>query len=200
MLLWLAGDTARAKEELNGMLEREPLFGAPRLFLGETFRIEGDLPGAIREQKKILEQAPGNISAIRNLALAYMQGRQLDKARALLEEKRQLFPGNYLWQATWAFLLALEGKRDEALRAMDEETLKFFDAAIVVTLGAAEFFAVEGDTSKAIEWLDKAVRNGDERAEWFRKDPWLASIREDANFHRILDSIEARRKQRTASK
>ena len=69
-----------------------------------------------------------------------------------------------------------------------------------ITLGAAEFFAVVGDTSKAIEWLEKTVRNGDERAEWFRKDPWLASIHEDANFHRILDSIEARRKQRTASK
>jgi tetratricopeptide (TPR) repeat protein len=196
MLLWLSGDNPRAKEELNGMLEREPLFGAPRLFLGEALRLDGDLPGAIREQKKLLEQAPGNISAIRYLALAYMQGGQLDEARALLEQKRPLFVGNYMWRGTWAFLLALEGKRAEALRTMDEETLKFFDAAIVVTLGAAEFYAVAGDKSKAIEWLDKAVRNGDERAEWLRKDPWLASIRQDPNFERILGSIEARRKQK----
>jgi len=196
ILLWLAGDTARVKVELNGMLEREPLFGAPRLFLGEALRLEGDLPGAIREQKKILEQAPSNISAIRNLALAYMQGNQLDEARALLEEKRPLFPGNYMWRGTWAFLLALEGKRAEALQVMDEETLKFFDAAIISTLGAAEFYAVVGDKSKAIDWLDKAVRNGDERAEWFRKDPWLASIRQDPRFQQIVDSIEARRRQR----
>jgi tetratricopeptide (TPR) repeat protein len=194
--LWLAGDNARARRELNDMLEREPLFGAPRLFLGETLRMDGDLPSAIREQKKLLEQAPGNISAIRSLVLAHIQGGQLAEARALLEQKRPLFVGNYMWRGTWAFLLAVEGQRAEALRTMDEETLKFFDAAIIATLGAAEFYAVVGDKSKAIEWLDKAVRNGDERAEWFRKDPWLASIRQDPNFERILGSIEARPKQK----
>jgi tetratricopeptide (TPR) repeat protein len=194
IVLWLAGDTARVKQELTGMLDREPLFGAPRLFLGETLRLEGDLPGAIREQEKILEQAPRNISAIHYLAIAYMQGGQLSEARALLEKQRPLFEGNYLWRGTWAFLLAMEGKRAEALRTMDADTLKFYDAAIVVTLGAAEFFAMVDDKAKAIEWLDKAVRNGDERAGWFRKDPWLAGIRQEPEFERILGSIEARGK------
>jgi len=124
-----------------------------------------------------------------------MDGRELDKARTLLEEKRPLFPGNYLWKAMWALLLAREGKREEALQAMDEETLKFLGTAFVVTLGAAEFCSLLGETSKAIEWLEKAVRNGDERAEWFRRDPSLENIRQDPRFRRIIDSIEARRKQ-----
>ena len=87
-------------------------------------------------------------------------------------------------------------KRDEALRAMDEGTLKWADADFFVTLHAAEFYAVLGDTSKGIEWLDRAVRKGDERVEWFRKNPRLASIRNDPSFQRIIDSIQARRKQR----
>ena len=79
---------------------------------------------------------------------------------------------------------------------MDEETLKWADANFFLTLHAAEFYAVLGDTSKAIDWLDRAVRKGDERVDWFRKNPRLASIRNDPGFQRIIDSIQARRKQR----
>jgi Tfp pilus assembly protein PilF len=196
ILYGLSGQNSAAKEELRSMLEREPLNGAARMFLGETLRLERDLPGAIREQQRVLLQAPGNISAVRYLALAYMDAGDLDKARSLLEEKRALFPENYLWRATWALLLALEGKREAALRAMDEETLKFLGAAVVVTLGAADFYGVVGETSKGIEWLERAVRNGDERSEWFRQDPWLASIRQDPRFKPIIDSIEVRRGKR----
>ena len=194
ILRQLAGQNAAAQEDLRIILDRDSLNGPSRMFLGETLRLEGDLPGAIEQQQKVLQQGPGNISAVRYLVLAYMNAGELDKARGLLEAKQSMFPGNYMWRATWALLLALEGKRQEALQTMDEETLKFLNAAVVVTLGAAEFYAVLGDTSKALEWLEKVVRNGDERVEWFRKDPLLASIREDPRFHQIVDLIEARRK------
>ena len=203
-LLWSAilhhldGQNAAAKEDLRSILDREPLNGPARMFLGETLRLEKDLPGAIQQQQKVLQQAPGNISAIRYLALAYMNGGNLDQARSLLEEKRPLFLGNYMWRATWALLLAMEGKRSPALEAMDEETLKFLGTSAVVTLGGAEFYAVLGESAKAIEWVGKAVRNGDERAEWFRADPLLASIRQDPRFQRIIDSIESRPKPQPA--
>jgi hypothetical protein len=90
--------------------------------------------------------------------------------------------------------LAREGKKAEALQAMDEETLKFLGVAFTATLQGAEFYAQIGDTAKAIEWLEKAVRNSDERADWFRKDPLLANIREDPRFQRVVESIEAHRK------
>jgi hypothetical protein len=51
----------------------------------------------------------------------------------------------------WALLLTREGKRAEALQAMDEETLKSLGAALVVTLQAAEFYSALGESSKAIE-------------------------------------------------
>jgi tetratricopeptide (TPR) repeat protein len=121
---------------------------------------------------------------------------ELNKARNLLEEKRALLGNNFNWRLAWALLMALENRREEALRAMDEETLKWADANFFVTLHAAEFYAVLGNTSKAIEWFDRAVRKGDERVEWFRKNPRLASIRNDPSFQRIIDSIQARRKPR----
>ena len=190
ILFWLSGANTEVKKLIADVLKREPLMGASRMFLGETLRTEGDLPGATREQQKVLEQAPGNISSIHYLAFAYMDAGEFDKARNLLEEKRPSFGKNYMWRLTWALLLAREGKRDEALQAMDDETLKFAGAVFLVTLDAAEFYAVLGDKSKAIEWLEKAVRNGDQRVEWFRSDPRLAGIRQDPRFGQIMDSIQ----------
>jgi Tfp pilus assembly protein PilF len=198
ILYHMAGQNAAAQTELRIILGREPLQGAARMFLGETLRMERDLPGAIQQQHQVLQQAPGNISAVKNLALAYMDGNELDKAHSLLEEKRALFAQNYMWRATWALLMALEGKRDAALQAMDDETLKFLGVAVVVTLEAAEFYATLGDRTKAIDWLEKTVRNGDERVEWFRADPLLASVRDDPRFQQIVGPIEARRKSQRA--
>jgi len=196
ILNYLTGQNASAKEDFRFILDHESLNGAARMFLGETLRMEGDLAGDIQEQLRVLQQAPGNISSIRNLTLAYMDAGELDKARSLLEEKRPMFSGNYIWRSGWALLLAREGKKAEALKAMDEETLKFLDVAFVTTLEGAEFYAEIGDSTKAIEWLEKARRNSDERVDWFRKDPALANIHQDPRFQRIIDSIKTRHTSR----
>ena len=191
--LWLSGDVVGARQEFRTALDLRPLFGVARMFLSNTLREEGDVPGAIREMEKVLEQAPGNISAITSLASFYLDVGDVDRARTLLESKRAVFAGNYLWRQERALVLALEGKRQEAIQTMDEETLKFAAAAFPSTLNVAEFYAVMGDTSKALDWLGRAVRNGDERTAWFRKSPRLASLRDDARFERILASVESRR-------
>jgi len=166
------------------------------MFLGETFRMDNDLEAAIREENKVLELAPDNISAVCWLSLALMNRGSLDQTRELLNAKRASFETNYLWRSLWALMLAVEGRREEALASMDEGNLRFLGASFVVTLMGAEFFALLGDSEKSIEWLDRAVRNGDERIEWFRKDPWLASVRKDPRFQRLIDSVESRRRER----
>jgi serine/threonine protein kinase len=201
-LLWRAilymqeGQSEKAKELILRSLEREPLFGAPRMIFADILRTEGDLDGAIREQQKVIEQGPSNISAIRWLARAYLDAGALDKARATLEESRAAFERNFLWRAAWALLLACEGKRTEALEAMDAETLKIAKFVFGETVNVAEFYAMLGDTTTAIEWIEVAVRSGDERIEWFARDRRLASIQQDPRFRRIVQSIESRRAHR----
>jgi hypothetical protein len=60
----------------------------------------------------------------------------------------------------------------------------------------AEFYAVLGDRAKAVEWLDRAVRAGDERADWFERNPLLANIRQEPLFRQIVDGIRYRQEQR----
>lgn len=193
--LWLSGDSASAQREFRVALDLRPLFGPARMFLGSALRDEGDVAGAIRELEKVLEQAPDNISAMSMLAPMYLDAAEPGKARTLLEARRSVFSSNYLWRQSWALLLAVDGRSEEALQALDEETLKFSAAAFPSTLKVAEFYAVMGDSSRALDWLERAVRNGDERTDWFRRSPRLASIRDDQRFARIIASVEARRKR-----
>ena len=101
-----------------------------------------------------------------------------------------------MWRHAWAIVLAAEGKREEALQAMDEGTLNLKVARLTwaVTSTTADFYALEGDHSKAIEWLQLAIARGDERVSYFRSNRRLATLRDDPRFQSILKSVEARRK------
>ena len=192
----MSGEYASAKELVNQLLERDPLFFPARMCLGDILRLEGDIDGAIREQGKLLEQDPRNIYAAQKLARAYIDRNDLPAARRRLESLSSDEQQGFEIKLTWALLLALEGKTQEALARMDEESLKYVALAPGSTSVAAEFYAIMGDPQISLDWLEKAVRNGDERDAWFRRDPLLAKVRDLPRFRQILDSIEFRRKSR----
>jgi Tfp pilus assembly protein PilF len=195
----LSGDYARAMDLLRQVLERDPLLFPARMCFADLLRLEGDLSGAVRELSKILEQDPQNIYAHCKLARAYFDMSDLIRGRQVLGELSSEVQSNYDVRMTWALLLALEGKLAEALEKMDEETLKFGALTVFSTSTVADFYAVAGEPEKALDWLERAVRNGDERAEWFRRDPLLAKIRDLPRFRQILESIDNRRKGRIGS-
>jgi tetratricopeptide (TPR) repeat protein len=159
-------------------------------------REQGDTAGAIREQERILEQDPGNLLSLLDLARAYIDSGDLPKARQALERVRSQYRQNYGLRLHWSLLSALEGKRAEAFEEMDAGVQKYAGAQIFGPLLAAEFYAVMGEMDKALDWLDRAVRMGDDRGEWFRRDPLLANLRNHPRFQQILASVAYRRTQR----
>jgi DNA-binding winged helix-turn-helix (wHTH) protein/Tfp pilus assembly protein PilF len=189
---WYSGDSATARK-----LERENLAQSTRFFpaqmvLGELARQEGDWEASIREHAKVLEYDPQNGFVLEFLAWTYMDAGDLAKARQILDRLRPDDRRSFRNRAVEALLLALEGKRDEAARAMDIEVLKYIELNPLFTLTGAEFHAVMGNKPQALEWLERAVRYGDERAQWFARDPALESIRGEPRFQQILDSIATR--------
>ncbi len=81
----------------------------------------------------------------------------------------------------------------DTVLAMDEGTLKFARLTWAVTSTTSDFYALQGDRSKAIEWLQLAIGRGDERVSYFRRNPRLASLRIDPRFQSLLKSVESRR-------
>jgi len=190
------GEYAEAQRVGQQVLKRIPLFFPNRMMLGEILRQQGDLAGAIQEQERILDQDPKNMYALCYMARAYMDGGDLVRARQTLGRGHVGDRQSYRTRRTWAILLALEHHRTEALKEMDEDVLKWEELVAYESSEVSAFYAVLGDTSRALDWLDLAVRKGDERAEWFRRDPLLANIRNHPRFQVIMESIIYRRQRR----
>jgi hypothetical protein len=88
--------------------------------------------------------------------------------------------------------LRSKAKKAEALREMDAEVEKFAATYFRGPLSAAEFYSILGDAPKALEWLDRAGRLGDDREDWMRRDSLLAGVREHPGFQQILSSVAYR--------
>jgi tRNA A-37 threonylcarbamoyl transferase component Bud32/tetratricopeptide (TPR) repeat protein len=204
--IWLANyyasnnDNSSAKALMHQLLKNNPLFFPARMNLADILRTEGNIDGAIGELKKILEQSPQNIYATQKLARAYLDADDAPQARLSLQSLSSEAQKSYEMALTWALLLAREGKKKEALQKMDADTLKYAALAFWSTSVAAEFYALLGDSSKALAWLEQAARNGDERDEWFLRDPLLASVRDEPKFKQIIQSMTDRHRQRRSQK
>jgi Tfp pilus assembly protein PilF len=193
------GEYEQCQALYKSVLDSDPLWFASRANYGETMRQMGDPGGSIREQEKVLEQDPKSMMALTFLAMAYQTRGDAARARETLASAQALEPRNYQVRLLWALQLAIEGKQADALREMDSEVLKFGEL-IFCTSNVAEFYAILGDRAKSLDWLDRAVRAGDERADWFQRDPLLANIQKEPRFKQIIDGIRYRREQQAKSK
>jgi tetratricopeptide (TPR) repeat protein len=189
----MSGQNQRARA-----LETENLARAPRFFpaheaLGELAREEGDWAESIHQHEQVLEYDPVNIFVLQALARTYMHAGNLPMARATLDRLRPDDRRNLRTRALECLLLALAGENARAVQTLDADVLKYLELNTFDTVMGAEVYASLGETSKALEWLEKAARNGDERAEWFMRDPALARLRSLPAFQAVVSSIVARR-------
>lgn len=192
----LSGDHDAAEALLRRILEAQPLFFPARMNLGDVLRERGDIANAVRQYEKILEVDPTNSYVIIKLARTYMDAGELKKARTILERGRPQDRQQYETRLNWAQLLALEGKKNDAAKEIDAELIKYCQIYVWAMLPMADFHAVMGDTNEALGWLERAVANGDERVEYFRRDPLLSNVRHLPRFQQLLESTAYRRQQR----
>jgi len=179
---------------LRTEIERNPMDNVVRMFLGELLRTQGKTAEAVQILERVVQQGHHHPTAIWLLTMTYLDQGKPEQARALLERVRPGFEKNYMWRHARAILLAAEGNRKKALEAMDEDTLKFARLTWTVTSTTGDFYALQGDSSRALEWLQLAIARGDERVSSFRRNPRLASLRTDPRFLSLLKSVEARHK------
>ncbi len=189
----LNGEYAQGEAIMRKLLDRDPLLFPARMRLAEYLRQQGKVAEAIREQEKILEQDPQNTYALGYLAQTQLTAGQAAKARETLERVGVEDLKNYRVRLMRALVYAGEGKTEEARRELDAEVLKAFQYGSVV-LTVAECYALLGDKAQALEWLERAVRAGDDRAAWFERDPLLAAVRNEPRFRQIVESIRNRKR------
>jgi serine/threonine protein kinase len=186
------GDYRTAQAIAQQVLSRLPLFFPARMVLGDMLRQQGDLTGAVREFERILEQDAHNGYAIRFLARAHLDAGALPAARETLDRAPATDRASYWVRLLRGILLSLEGDLAAGRREVDDDVLKWGGVAGHLTYEVAVFYSISGDVPAALLWLDRAVRHGDERADYFTRDPLLATVRGDPRFVQILESIRHR--------
>lgn len=192
----LNGELDAAEELWRRIIEKDPLFFPARMNVAYILRMKGDPAGAIRELAKILELDPRNPYALGKTVAALIDLNDLAEARLRLDAIPAANRKNYDVELLTGIVLALEGKTAAARKAVSEDALKFAAISPLSALSAAQLFAVLGEPETALDWLERAVRNGDERIEWFQRDRLLAPIRDLPRFKQIIDSVAFRRAQR----
>jgi len=193
--LW-NGDYSTVQAIEKKVMERAPLFFPARMVFALALHQQGDIAGAIQEFERILEQDPHNLYTLCLAPRSYLEAGDVEAVRRLLEQARPADRGSYWLRLNRALLLAFEGKPEEARRELDADLLQWVGAVMHSPTEIAACYALLGETAQALDWLGRAIRNGDERAEWFRRDPLLAGIRDDPRFQQLLESIEYRRQRR----
>jgi serine/threonine protein kinase len=196
---WISGDYVAMEALAKTQMERHPLFWPTRMDYGDALRSLGKVSAAIREQENVLEQDPNNLYAVRFLARAQLDAGDPVNARRTLERAPVADRHGY-WKIISALLLAVEGRAAEATEEMDGEVLKYASFVVWYTAEVAGFYSVLEDIPTALEWLERAVRNGDERLEWFRREPLFANLRSHSRFNQILESVAYRRELRNRAR
>jgi serine/threonine protein kinase/Tfp pilus assembly protein PilF len=200
----MIGDHAAARGAFEKNLKRDPLFLPSRHQLAGVHRVEGNHDLALRELQKILDQDPQNIPALLSIARTYVDVGDTEKAEAAVTRAGTAAEKNYAMRLVRALIHARRGNRTEALEMLDAEVRQFAEVHVVPTNGstieAAEVYSLLNDTAPALEWFERAVRSGDERLDWFQRNPLLANIRSHPRFKEVLHSIEFRRRQQAPSR
>jgi Tfp pilus assembly protein PilF len=187
--LMVHGDYAESQRLCRRLMTFNPFFFPARIVWADAARQLGDVAGATTEINKVLDTDPHNVLALQLLSLIQITQGDAAAARKTLAAVAPQDRGNYNIRLAWADVYALEHDRARALKEMTPQTVNVFrlDPALVIML--AEFYALLGEKQQALDWVEKAIRGGDERADFFAIDPLLASLRDDPRFKALQVSL-----------
>jgi len=133
------------------------------------------------------------------LAVALMNQGQVDWAQTLIEEVLGQNPHLDGVQPILAWCYSARGEHDNA-RALVTERVKeiaFSDHDIAFWL--ASFYGMEGLVDEALEWVQLAIKRGNENYPLFAQSRKLDSLRGDPRFVELMEDLRQRWEARRAS-
>ena len=121
----------------------------------------------------------------------YYKG-EIEKATMVLEDVLAKNPDLHSHPIFLAFCYLAKGDRERALRLIDDQVRATGLADQDVAYRLATVYAIDGDSEKAFEWLDRAISMGNENYPWFASDPHWTALREDPRHKAIMESLKAK--------
>ena len=116
----LQGDFAAAEESYRAASSMNKMFRPSSTSLGETLLINGKIKEATEIFEKLERSNPRDISRKLNLATAYVESGDTEKAREIIEQAQQLEESHPKLSEAKAHLLLSQGKVNDAFKLMDD--------------------------------------------------------------------------------
>jgi len=176
-----------AKAVFQQALDLDPLSPQINVSLGATLYMMHQYEQSIERFTQVLEMDSCYYPARICLGIAYQSMGDLEQAIREYKNARTL-DDNLITLGHMGQALAIEGKRKEALKTLDE-LQKQLKQGYVSPYYVALIYTGLGDYDKAFAWLEKAYKERNEMITWLGVNPEVDSLRSDPRFNTLLKRI-----------
>jgi serine/threonine-protein kinase len=154
------------------------------------FNYKRDYVRALKEIEKGAKVEPNHpmIRIFHSSTLFYMG--KTDEAIAMMRDVLEKNPRMDGIRPLFAIFLARVGKTDEARAQLTEEALSLSKADHDMAYWVGASYASLGETDLAFEWLERAIRLGNENRPLYKTDQSLESLHGDERFQALLDKLK----------
>ncbi|MGI8732693.1 MAG: protein kinase domain-containing protein [Pyrinomonadaceae bacterium] len=128
----------------------------------------------------------------------YYRG-EVDAAVRILQQVLQQHPIDGI-RPILAICLSAQGKHTEANEQLTKKVRQVAAADHDISNWLAAAYLLQGRQVEALNWLETAIRLGNENVAWFESDPNWADLREDPRFLKLMDGIKQARQERERSR
>jgi adenylate cyclase len=196
LAMFISENYAEAEREFIKAIELNPNLFEAYYYFGLAYSSQGDFAHAVEMYKKAIEVNPADYQSVIFLAQAYSSlGRRHEEMKArlasldVIQKHLEINPHDTRALYVSANQFCNVGELDKGLE-MAERALGPDEKEPVVLYNVACFFAMKGDSDRSIELLERAVENGWGDRAWLETDSDLDSLRADARFQALLETID----------
>jgi eukaryotic-like serine/threonine-protein kinase len=197
MLYRLNGQYEKALKQYDRLLELNPKDIVWASYnRGRIYSYQGRYEEALAELEKGRKVEPEHPLIKTFIASVLMNQGRVDEAQILAEETLQQHPHFEALRVFLARCLSAKGQHAEARALITEQVKATAAADHDIAFWLASFYAMEDLRDDAIEWLQRAVKLGNENYPYFAQNRKLDKLRDDPRFVALMQQLKERWEER----
>jgi tetratricopeptide (TPR) repeat protein len=174
-----------ARGEMQRALQLDPLLLIANVNLGRIDYYEGHYDQAIKQYQRALDLDENFMRTHLRLGLAFVQEGRFQEALTEYHRARAIAGDTPQINAHIAHVMAVSGKKSEALAAL-AELQELAKRQYVPPYDIALIYVGLGENDKAFAWLEKAYGDRSTEMIYFKVEPMLAPLRSDPRYENLL--------------
>ncbi len=198
-----SGEKAKARAEVELLREEYPNDVGVHFARGVVARLDSDYERSLRSFDRMVRLNPAEqVVTSYNRARIFMYQRRYEEALTELNRGAELEPDHPMIQTFRSRLLYYRGeigKHELAGQQLTERVKVAAAADHDISYWLASAYLLQGRQVLALEWLEKAIKLGNENYLWFESDPNWFDLHADPRFQELMQRIKASLQKREAN-